>query len=278
MSSAEPAPVILGLVTDLFFVAPIEAAARAAGYRVQWVERDEAAGPETAPRTVGEPLTGRAGAFLRRVVEWQPALVLVDLSSALPWPEYVAALKSSPATRRRPVLAFGPHVDLDLRARALDVGCDVVLAKSALMRDLPGLIQKHARPVDLAALETACLTPLSELARAGLALFNQREFFEAHEALEHAWNADTGPGRELYRALLQVAVAYLQIERGNYAGAVKMFLRVRQWLTPLPAVCRGVDVDQLRADAQAAQAAVEALGPERLAEFDRALLKPILWQ
>lgn len=273
MTDPAHGPLILGLVSDLFFIAPIEAAARAAGYGVQWVERGEAS-PAFAPP--GEVLAGPAGAFLRQVVDWQPALVLVDLSSAqIPWAQWVALLKSSPATRRIPVIAFGPHVDLDLRARAVDVGCDLVLAKSALMRDLPGLIQKHARRVDQAALAEGCQAPLSELARAGVELFNRGEFFEAHETLEHAWNAEAGPARELYRALLQTAVAYLQIQRGNYAGAQKMFLRLRQWLAPLPAACRGVDVAQLRADVQAAQQALEALGPERLADFDPSLLKPI---
>lgn len=277
MTSSSLPPLILGLVTDLFFTVPIENAARALGYRVQWIERGEAVEP-AAPhaRGPGEPLTGRGAAFLRRVVEWRPALVLVELSSdAIPWEDWVASLKSSPATRRIPVVAFGPHVDLDLRARAENAGCDVILAKSALLRDLPGLLQKHARHVDPDALFADCQAPLSALALDGIALYNRGEFFEAHETLEHAWNAESGPARELYRGLLQVAVAYLQIERGNYNGALKMFLRQRQWLDPLPDVCRGVDVAQLRADARAARAALEALGPERIAEFDRGLFKPL---
>jgi hypothetical protein len=72
-----------------------------------------------------------------------------------------------------------------------------------------------------------------------------------------------------------VAVAYLQIERGNYNGALKMFLRMRQWLDPLPAVCRGVDVAQLRRDARTARQALEALGPGRIHEFERGLFKPV---
>ncbi len=106
-------------------------------------------------------------------------------------------------------------------------------------------------------------------------MFNRAEYFEAHEALEHAWNDESGPGRELYRGLLQIAVAYMQITRGNYNGAIKIFLRARQWLDPLPDQCRGVNVAGLRHDAAAVRAALEALGPERIGEFDMALLKPI---
>ncbi|MCS6910281.1 MAG: DUF309 domain-containing protein [Anaerolineales bacterium] len=271
-------PLILGLVSDLFFAAPIENVTKALGYRLRVIERGEEIEPVDAPliRQTAEPTIGRGAGFIARVVEWQPALVLVELSSdKIPWPEWIAALKSSPATRRIPVIAFGPHADLALRARAEDVGCDVILAKSALLRDLPGLIQRHARQVDFVALERDCALPLSALALEGIALFNKQDFFEAHEVLERAWNEETGPARELYRGLLQVAVAYLQIERGNYTGALKMFLRLRQWLDPLPDVCRGIHVAQLRRDALAARAALEALGPERIAEFDRAYFKPV---
>lgn len=251
-------PLLLGLVSDVFFVAPIEAAAHALGYAVRWVEQ------ATATEWVAE------------VVEWQPALVIVELGHPrLPWAACVAALKTSPATRRIPVLGFGPHVDLALRAEAEAAGCDVIVAKRALLHDLPGLITKHARRSDPEAVAADCATPLSPLAEEGLALFDRGAYFEAHEALEHAWNADPGPARELYRGLLQVAVAYLQIQRGNYTGALKMFLRMRQWLDPLPPVCRGVNLAQLRADAQAVRAALEALGPAGIAAFDQALFKPV---
>jgi hypothetical protein len=271
-------PLILGLMSDVFFAAPIESAARALGYEVKWIERGAEIEPPEMPHAHGsaEPVTGRGAAFIARVVEWQPALVLVDLSTrTIPWADWIASLKSSPATRRIPVVAFGPHVEATLFAQARNAGADVVLAKSALLRDLPALIEKHARRVDEAALRQACEQPPSARAVEGIALFNRREFFDAHEVLEHAWNEEAGPARELYRGLLQVAVAYLQIERRNHAGAIKMFLRVRQWLDPLPAACRGVDVAQLRADALAARAALEALGPERIGEFDRSLFKPV---
>lgn len=263
MSGPAASPRILGLVSDLFFAAPIESAARSGGFEVHWLEAGRVT--EEAP-----------AALLHQVVDEQAALVVIELGNGqVPWERWVTLLKTSPATRRLPILAFGPHVDAALLARARQAGCDQVLARSAFMRDLPGLLEKHARRPDAAALAADCLAPLSAQARAGIEQFNRGEYFEAHETLEHAWNGEPGPARELYRALLQTAVAYLQIQRGNFAGAEKMFLRLRQWLDPLPAECRGVDVDGLRADVQAARQALAALGPGRLAEFDARLLKPI---
>lgn len=277
---AQPA-LILTLVSDLLFGVQIENAIRALGYRQMRVERGdqiepEAPTPPPARAYLGEPLSGRGAGFVARLVEWQPALVMVELkSTAIPWADWVAAMKSAPATRRIPVLAYGPHTDLDLRARALAAGCDQVLAQGRLVSALPDLIQKYARVVDHAALADDCRGQVSALALKGIELFNRRQYFEAHEELELAWGEETGPVRELYRGILQVAVAYLQIERGNYNGAYKMFLRLRQWLDPLPDECRGVNVALLRSQALAARAELEALGPDGIERFDQSLLKPV---
>jgi predicted metal-dependent hydrolase len=173
------------------------------------------------------------------------------------------------------VVAFGPHTDLDLRAAALDAGANAVVAKSRLVTGLPALIEQYARLIDQPAMTADCAGEMSSLATRGIALFNAGQYFEAHEELERAWLAETGPVRELYRGILQVAVAYLQITRDNYRGALKMFMRLRQWLDPLPDECLGVNVAQLRLEAQTARETLEALGEARLASFDRTLLKPV---
>lgn len=274
-------PLILCLVSDLFFSPRIEDVARQLGYAVETIQRASEVGsggdgPDLR-RQFAEPMQGRVGAFVAMVVERQPALIIFDLNnSELPWAEWMAAVKSAPATRRIPALAFVRHTDVDAQARARAAGADVVLARSAFVESLPELIQRHARIPDRLAIEDACRGELSEKARAGLAHFNAGQYFEAHEELEHAWKDETGPARELYRAVLQVAVAYLQITRRNYKGAVKMFMRARQWLEPLPAHCRGVDVDRLRRDAAAVWTALDALGPQRMDEFDLGLLKNVV--
>lgn len=123
-----------------------------------------------------------------------------------------------------------------------------------------------------------CEGPLPLKAIEGLELFNVGRYWEAHEALEAAWRAETGPVRELYRGVLQAGVVYLHITRRNYAGAIKVYRRSQKWLTLWPGVCRGIAIGQLQKDLQRAILEVQALGPDRMAEFDLSLLKPVIYQ
>ncbi|WKZ42059.1 MAG: DUF309 domain-containing protein [Anaerolineales bacterium] len=125
--------------------------------------------------------------------------------------------------------------------------------------------------------EQDCDGPLHPKAIEGIELFNAGKFFDAHEELELAWREETGEIRDLYRGILQVAVTYLHITRGNYDGAVKVYGRSLKWTQGWNDVCRGVNVRKFRNDAQLAMQEVQRLGKERIAEFDRSLFKPIQW-
>jgi predicted metal-dependent hydrolase len=115
-------------------------------------------------------------------------------------------------------------------------------------------------------------------ARAGIALFNEGRYFEAHEELEAAWRAEPGKVRELYQGILEAGVTYLHIGRGNYPGAIKVYQRSMRWLRNWPDTCRGVDVGQLRRDLEAAITEAESLGAARLDQFAKQLLRPIIWK
>jgi hypothetical protein len=111
----------------------------------------------------------------------------------------------------------------------------------------------------------------------GMQLFNKGEYWLAHEALEEAWKEESGPVRELYRAILQTGVVYLHITRDNYNGAVKTYRKVQKWIQPWPDACRGIQIGELRRDLETVIAEVKRLGPDRLASFDRSLFKPVRW-
>lgn len=123
-----------------------------------------------------------------------------------------------------------------------------------------------------------CSSPLHPAALEGLALFNLKDYFEAHEALENAWRAEPGQVRELYQGILQVAVTYLHIQRGNYEGAIKVSARCQSKLEAWPDTCRGVAIAQLRLDLAAVLAALKRLGPRNIADFDQSLFKPIKYE
>ena len=123
-----------------------------------------------------------------------------------------------------------------------------------------------------ASVPCGCEGPPCEALRRGAALFNQREFYAQHDVLEDAWRAEAGPVRDLYRGVLQVGVGCYHLTRGNHRGACNLLRYGLARLEPFEPVCLGVDVTALRADAARSLAALEKLGPERLAEFNERLL------
>ena len=124
----------------------------------------------------------------------------------------------------------------------------------------------------------ACDEALPGYALRGLEYFNTGHYFEAHEYLEAAWKAERREIREVYRAVLQVAVGYYHLTRGNFTGAQKMFSRSRKYFDILPDVCQGIRLAQLRQDMDRAEAEMNLLGPKRIGSFDRSQLKKVEYQ
>ncbi len=120
-----------------------------------------------------------------------------------------------------------------------------------------------------------CANPLPPEVLRGLDLFNTGKYFEAHEALENGWRAETGEIRVLYQAILQVAVTYLHIERGNFEGAVRVAARALPKLEKLPEACCGVDVAGLRDDFLSVMEHISEIGAEHIHGFDNGVFKAI---
>jgi CheY-like chemotaxis protein len=113
---------ILAVVEDIFFLAKIQQTARKLGITVESVAPDA---------LQNSPAGNGAGA------------VLLDLNhrsgkaiSAL------KGLKTDPAMRSVPVVAFLSHVQTDLAQAARAAGCDRVMARSAFSEQLPVLLQE----------------------------------------------------------------------------------------------------------------------------------------
>lgn len=219
-----------------------------------------------------------------RVAELRPVLLLVDLrDDNTDWADIVFALKSNPATRRLAILGFAKDLDAALRERAHDLLVDEVFdiqdtPKGKVLQTLPDRMRVYARSSDAdlqAAIADAAQEPMPALVKVGLDAFNAGEFYDAHEYLETAWMQEAGEVRNVYRGILQIAVAYYHIQAQNYRGALKMFLRALQWLEPLPDHVHRINIAKLRQDARKARQAMEALGADGLAGYDLALLQPV---
>jgi len=76
-------------------------------------------------------------------------------------------------------------------------------------------------------------------------LFNQEEFFEAHEVLEDLWQDHTGPDRAFYQGLIQVAVALEHCRRGNLPGARGVLESAHRRLDPYRPAHGGFDLESL---------------------------------
>jgi predicted metal-dependent hydrolase/CheY-like chemotaxis protein len=196
-----------------------------------------------------------------------PVLVLIDLQTPGDWASAIRRLKLRPHTRQIPLYAFGSHVAHEALTAARHAGADHAWARSKLIEALPQVVADHLHPP--VRYPSGWDEALSAEARLGVEEFNAGEFFEQHERFEEAWMAEPRPIRDLYQGILQVGVAFYQIERGNWAGALKLFRRGLPRLRDLPPVCQGIDLAALRAAAEAIHAEVSALGPERLHEFDQ---------
>lgn len=71
--------------------------------------------------------------------EAKVALVIVNISTqGVDWEEAIRKARAGNC----PVLAFGSHMDLDARAKALQAGAQRVVANSKLARDMPDLVRR----------------------------------------------------------------------------------------------------------------------------------------
>ena len=212
------------------------------------------------------------------LIDESVALVFVD-GRHPQWRQQILAVKNNAATRRIPLCFVSDQGDH--RADAVICGADLALSWRELEGRIDKVIKDLARFPDRATaakLDCECQQPLPALAIAGIREFNRGEFYRQHDLFEALWVETGGPVRDLYRGILQIGVAYYQLERGNFRGALKMLQRSVQWLRPLPEICQGIDIEALRRDSTKVRAELQRLGPERLDEFDQRLLKGVTWK
>ncbi len=114
---------IVAVVNDLFFAVKISAATKQAGVSLEYI---------------------KDSARLVATAKDRPALIILDLNDAASEPlRLIAELKANAETAQVPLLGYLSHVQTGLKQKALDAGCDTVMARSAFDRDLPAIVTRY---------------------------------------------------------------------------------------------------------------------------------------
>ena len=115
----------LVLLSDLMFQVKIAEAAKQAGVRPCFVNS--------------------SARLLQLAGEEQPRVIILDINFAAAEPlKVIQALKAESKTKDIPLIGYVSHVQVELRAAAAAAGCDVVLARSAFVQNLNGLLAQYA--------------------------------------------------------------------------------------------------------------------------------------
>jgi len=88
----------------------------------------------------------------------------------------------------------------------------------------------------------------------GVRLFNEGQYYEAHEAWEEVWVEEGGPLRLFFQGLIQAAAAFHHHGNVNFAGMASLLREAREKLLRYRPRTMGIDVD----------AFLESLEPWRL--------------
>jgi len=111
----------------------------------------------------------------------------------------------------------------------------------------------------------------------GIALFNQRQFYEQHEEIEAEWHAERGPIRTLYQGLLQIGVGFHHALNGNSRGAIALLTDGVAKISGFLPQALGIDTGTLVTETQVCLDRLRELGAANISDFDRATIPTIVF-
>jgi predicted metal-dependent hydrolase len=114
-----------------------------------------------------------------------------------------------------------------------------------------------------------------ELLRAGIELYNNGSYFEAHEAWEEVWLDAENSEREFYQGLIQITAAFVHVTRNEYPGSVRLLDAGISKLARYGVRKEGIELAAFVEGARKARESLIALGEKRMGEFDRGLIPVI---
>jgi hypothetical protein len=114
-------------VEDLFLTAKINETARKLGVKVAFVKNDKDA---LADLVSGDD-------------ENKPSLIVFDLNNANAKPLTTIPKLKTKLKRSASIIGFLSHLQGDLKAKAVEAGCDVVMPRAAFSQNLPNLLRRY---------------------------------------------------------------------------------------------------------------------------------------
>jgi len=115
---------ILAAVGDLLFTIKIRETAKKLGLETEFV---------------------KSGHDLLEQAKQKPLLVIMDLGFLAIQPlKALAKLKGNAETKALSVIGYLSHVEGELKQKAHEAGCDMVMARSAFSQNLPQILKRHA--------------------------------------------------------------------------------------------------------------------------------------
>jgi uncharacterized protein len=79
----------------------------------------------------------------------------------------------------------------------------------------------------------------------GVARFNRGEFFECHEILEAAWLDASGEEKIFLQGLIQLAVSFYHLRRGNFTGSGRLLRAALEKLSGAMGAAHAVELREL---------------------------------
>src|SRR2546425_1262597 len=86
--------------------------------------------------------------------EEKPSLIIFDLNNANAKPLALIPKLKSKLKKGTSIIGFLSHVQGDLKQKAHEVGCDMVLPRSAFSQNLPQLLRRHGAPEEENAIQS----------------------------------------------------------------------------------------------------------------------------
>jgi len=115
-------------IEDLFFTAKIQETARKQGVKVQFMKNEKDA--------VAELTSGSE--------ENKPALIVFDLNNANAKPLTLIPKLKTKLKKSVSIIGFLSHLQGDLKAKAVEAGCDAVMPRAAFSQNLPNLLRRYS--------------------------------------------------------------------------------------------------------------------------------------